>query len=153
MDESHYPGWDSLCQNLSAAGTKMMTYINPFLADTVTKDKKNFKHDQFKEAAALGYLVKKQDGSPYILASGSASFTFGMIDFTNPDATAWYSTTPKKTQGKPLAFFKMACKQNLDLRCVLISDPGTLGAGAKTRLHTPKAVTYHEQPHIMNHTF
>ena len=29
----------------------------------------------------------------------------------------------------------------------LISDPGTLGAGAKTRLHTPKAVTYHEQPH------
>ena len=44
-------------------------------------------------------------------------------------------------------FFKMACKQNLDLRCVLISDPSTLGAGAKTRLHTPKAVTYHEQPH------
>ena len=30
----------------------------------------------------------------------------------------------------------MACKQNLDLRCVLISDPGTLGAGAKTRLES-----------------
>ena len=29
----------------------------------------------------------------------------------------------------------------------LISDPGTLGAGAKTRLHTPKAVTHHVQPH------
>ena len=42
-------------------------------------------------------------------------------------------------------FFKPA--QNLDLRCSLISDPGTLGAGAKTRLHTPKAVTYHGQPH------
>ena len=26
--------------------------------------------------------------------------------------------------------------QNLDLRCVLISDPGTLGAGAKTRLES-----------------
>ena len=25
---------------------------------------------------------------------------------------------------------------NLDLRCVLISDPGTLGAGAKTRLES-----------------
>ena len=34
--------------------------------------------------------------------------------------------------------FKMACKQNLDLRCVLISDPGTLGAGAKTRLQNPE---------------
>ena len=50
-------------------------------------------------------------------------------------------------------FIKMA--QNLDLRCVLISDPGTLGAGstlgagAKTRLHTPKAVTYHEQYHTL----
>ena len=31
-------------------------------------------------------------------------------------------------------FFKTACKQNLDLRCVLISDPSTQGAGAKTRL-------------------
>ena len=31
-------------------------------------------------------------------------------------------------------FFKMA--QNLDLRCVLISDPSTLGAGAKTRLES-----------------
>ena len=49
----------------------------------------------------------------------------------------------------PLLFFKMACKQNLDLRCVLISDPGTLGAGAKTRLHTPKAVSYYEQPNYV----
>ena len=30
----------------------------------------------------------------------------------------------------------MACEQNLDLRCVLISDPSTLGAGAKTRLES-----------------
>ena len=42
-------------------------------------------------------------------------------------------------------FFKMACKQNLDSRCVLISDPGALGAGAKTRLHTPKDVAYHDR--------
>ena len=30
----------------------------------------------------------------------------------------------------------MACKQNLDLRCVLISDPSTLGAGATSRLES-----------------
>ena len=62
--------------------------------------------------------------------------------------------------------FKMACKQNLDLRCVLISDPSTLGAstlgastlgastlgaGAKKYLHTPKPVTYHEQSGIIHH--
>ena len=52
---------------------------------------------------------------------------------------------------RPLFFGKMACKRNLDLRCVLISipDPGTVGAGAKIRLHMPKAVTYHEQYHTL----
>ena len=62
-------------------------------------------------------------------------------------------TTPRSWYGllKFLLFlyralcFKMACKQNLDLSCVLVCS--TLGAGAKTRLHTPKAVAYHEQPH------
>ena len=49
-------------------------------------------------------------------------------------------------------FFKMACKQNPDVRCVLgpvgpSTLPSTLGAGAKTCFHTPKAVTYHAQPH------
>ena len=44
-------------------------------------------------------------------------------------------------------FIECRMAQNLDSRCVLISDPSTLGAGDKTRLHTPKAVTYHEQPH------
>ena len=44
-------------------------------------------------------------------------------------------------------FFKMA--QNLDLGCVLISDPGTLGAGAKIRLEsrvkkfTPHCICIH----------
>ena len=39
---------------------------------------------------------------------------------------------------------------NLDFKCVLISDPSpTLGAGANTHLHTPKAVTYHEQYHTL----
>ena len=46
----------------------------------------------------------------------------------------------------------MACKWNLDLRCVLISDLSTLGAGAQTRLHMPKAVAYHAQYHTVSHT-
>ena len=39
----------------------------------------------------------------------------------------------------------MACKQNLNATCVLV--PSTLGPGANARIHTPKAVAYHEQPH------
>ena len=50
-------------------------------------------------------------------------------------ASAPHRTRFSKSNSAPL-FFKMACKQNLDLRCVLISDPSTLGAGAKTRLES-----------------
>ena len=41
--------------------------------------------------------------------------------------------------------FQNTCSENLDLRCVLV--PAPLVRRGKTRLHTPKAVTYHEQPH------
>ena len=62
------------------------------------------------------------------------------------DALQGFGNDARASQSQILApRLKMA--QNLDLGCVLISDPGTLGAGAKTRLHTPKSVTYHEQPH------
>ena len=44
-----------------------------------------------------------------------------------------------------LPFFKMAPKSEFEM--YFASQPSTLGAGCKTRLHTPKAVTYHEQPH------
>ena len=66
-------------------------YINPYLANTVTKDKPNFKRDLFKEGAAQGFLVKDKTGAPYILASGSTSFTFGTVDLTNDAAVLWYS--------------------------------------------------------------
>lgn len=91
LDEDHYPNFEELATNLSKQGTSLMTYINPFLANTVTKDKPNFQRDLFKEAEAAGYLVEKPGGGPYILASGSPSFTFGMVDFSNPKAKSWYT--------------------------------------------------------------
>ena len=42
---------------------------------------------------------------------------------------------PTNSSSTPL-FFNMACKQNLDLRCALISGPTTLGSWAKTRLES-----------------
>lgn len=92
LDRDWYPDWDGLCQNLSmSTGTRLMTYVNPFLANTVSKQKPNAKRDFFKEAAAQGYLVKTQAGEPYILYSGAPSFSFGIVDFTNPAAAAWFS--------------------------------------------------------------
>ena len=40
---------------------------------------------------------------------------------------------------------KTSLLQNLDSRRVLATAPKVLGSDIKTHLHTPKAVTYHEQ--------
>ena len=61
-----------------------------------------------------------------------------LVGFThNPDVRNFRDIPALVQQIQILAAFpvllKWLAKQNLDLRCVLISDPGTLGAGAKTR--------------------
>lgn len=66
-----------------------MTYINPYLANTVSKDKANFTRDLYKEANEKGFLVLDRDNKPLIQASGSTSFTFGTVDLSNPLAADW----------------------------------------------------------------
>ena len=48
--------------------------------------------------------------------------------------TYWYVFLTLLTFYDHAPFFKMA--QNLDLRCIMISDPSALGAGAKPRLES-----------------
>lgn len=93
VDLDHYPDWTGLIANLSAAEppVRLMTYINPNLADTVAADKPNHRRDLFAEARDKGFLVRNASGEPYIQASGSAAFTFASVDFTNPNATAWFA--------------------------------------------------------------
>lgn len=31
LDSDHYPDWDGLCLNMSKAGTRLLTYVNPFV--------------------------------------------------------------------------------------------------------------------------
>jgi alpha-glucosidase len=82
-----YPDWEKLASTIQPA--RLTTYMNPYLANTVAANKKNYRRDLFAEAASLGYLVQNTTGQPYIQSSASASFTFGTIDLTNPDACRW----------------------------------------------------------------
>jgi alpha-glucosidase (family GH31 glycosyl hydrolase) len=61
-------------------GFKAVSYFCPFVADSW--------HPVFDEAVAKGYLVKHADGSPYVVLD--YPYNAGMVDFTNPDAVAWY---------------------------------------------------------------
>ena len=92
VDDVQYAGWDALLEDLAEDGIRMLTYINPFLANNVARDKKTgYRRDLFAEAAKLGFLVKNASGHPYIQFSGSKSFQFGTIDLTNPGAVSFFT--------------------------------------------------------------
>ncbi len=61
-------------------GFKAITYFCPFVSDAW--------HPVFDDAAAKGYLVKKPDGTPYVVLD--LPYHAAMVDFTNPAAVSWY---------------------------------------------------------------
>merc|ERR1719331_2545218 len=90
IDTTFYRGWDNFVSELSHDGVRMMTYINPYLASNVGRDKADgYRRDLFKEAARKGLLVRNSTGQPYILTSVNRNFSFGTIDLTNPAAVNW----------------------------------------------------------------
>jgi alpha-glucosidase len=93
LDHERYPGWQELVRDLQRDGVRVMTYINPYLADLAGL-KPNLRRDLFREAREQGYLVKNAAGQPYLLLN--TDFRFGMIDLTNPAAWDWYKSVIKE---------------------------------------------------------
>jgi sulfoquinovosidase len=84
LNETRYPGWDQMVADLRRQGIRVLTYVNPMLTDTgVPATERNL----FAEAAARGYLVRRTDGSPYLLDQGG--FSSGVVDLSNPAARSW----------------------------------------------------------------
>ncbi len=86
LDEAHYPGWNGLVEDLAEDDVRLMTYINPWLADDVAENG-NHRRNLFEEAAEKGYLVKNREGEPYEIRT--TDFSAAFVDLTNPDARAW----------------------------------------------------------------
>lgn len=99
LDEQHYPGWAALCQTLrnerglsgDGQGIRVMTYLNPFLADVAGKP--SVKRNLLAEARDKGYLVKNRQGQAYMIPN--TSFDAGLIDLTNPAARDWIKAVIK----------------------------------------------------------
>jgi alpha-glucosidase len=84
-NETMYPGLDQEIINLKARGIRVTGYINPYL---------NQEGDIFKEADALGYFLRAEEGGTFLQDFGE--FTCGTIDFWNPDAYNWYKDLIKE---------------------------------------------------------
>jgi alpha-D-xyloside xylohydrolase len=78
-DPRVFPDPDGMLARLRQRGLKVSVWINPYIGQ---------RSPLFAEAAEHGYLVKRADGSVWQWDLWQAGM--GLVDFTNPEATAWY---------------------------------------------------------------
>src|SRR4051794_12159328 len=85
LNTARYPGWDQMVGDFAKQGIRVMTYINPMLADAagIAGPQRNL----YAEALAGGFVIRHQDGSPYLVNQGG--FDSALIDLTSPAARAW----------------------------------------------------------------
>jgi alpha-glucosidase len=86
LDTERYPAWPELVRSLEEQGIRVMTYVNPFLAD-VEGEKASYRRNLFAEAKERGYLVRTPEDAPYLIQN--TSFSAGLVDLTNPEARRW----------------------------------------------------------------
>lgn len=79
-DERVFPDPVNMLKRLKEKGLKICVWINPYIAQ---------KSPLFKEAASLGYLLKRADGRVWQWDKWQAGM--GLVDFSNPAATKWYT--------------------------------------------------------------
>lgn len=78
-DTETFPDPDGMLARLHDRGLRVCVWINPYIAQ---------QSPLFDEGMAAGYLVKNPDGSVWQWDRWQAGM--GLVDFTNPDAVAWY---------------------------------------------------------------
>lgn len=78
-DRALYPGLDEKIRAWRAQGVRFLGYINPFLA---------LEGDLYRTASERGWCVKDREGRDYLVTI--TTFPAAMIDFTHPEAYAWY---------------------------------------------------------------
>jgi alpha-D-xyloside xylohydrolase len=78
-DKRVFPDPEGMLARLHERELRLSAWINPYIAQ---------RSSLFTEAAAAGYLVKRADGTVWQWDQWQAGM--GIVDFTNPEATAWF---------------------------------------------------------------
>ncbi|MFG2928206.1 alpha-xylosidase [Streptomyces achromogenes] len=94
-DPAVFPDPEGMLARLKDKGLRVSAWINPYIAQ---------KSPLFEEAAALGHLVRRPDGDVWQWDLWQAGM--GLVDFTSPDARAWFQTKLKALLDQGVDCFK-----------------------------------------------
>lgn len=94
-DPRVFPDPEGMLARLHDRGLRVSAWINPYIGQ---------RSPLFAEAAEAGYLVRRRDGSVWQWDLWQAGM--GLVDFTNPDATAWYQGHLRRLIGQGVDCFK-----------------------------------------------
>lgn len=79
-DRRNFPDPVGMLRRIKDKGIKVCVWINPYIAEA---------SPLFAEGAAHGYLLQTPGGDVYQIDDWQPGM--GLVDFTNPDARAWYA--------------------------------------------------------------
>jgi len=94
-DPRVFPDPEGMLSRLHDRGLRVSAWINPYIGQ---------RSPLFAEAAAAGYLVRRRDGSVWQWDLWQAGM--GLVDFTNPEATAWYQGHLRRLVAQGVDCFK-----------------------------------------------
>ncbi|TDD72564.1 alpha-xylosidase [Jiangella aurantiaca] len=94
-DPRTFPDPEGMLARLKARGLRICVWINPYIAQ---------RSPLFAQGAAKGYLVRRPDGSVWQWDRWQAGM--GLVDFTNPEARAWYASHLRRLMDMGVDAFK-----------------------------------------------
>jgi len=94
-DPQVFPDPVGMLKRLRDKGIRVCVWINPYIAQ---------RSELFEEASRAGYLLRRPDGSTYQTDQWQAGM--GLVDFTHPEAVAWYQQHLRRLVAEGVDCFK-----------------------------------------------
>lgn len=109
-DESRFPNPAEMLAGMKAKGFRICVWTNPFVS---------IHSEMFKEGDAKGYFLRRPNGETYVANLWlDLQPAMGVVDFTNPEAVAWYKEKHRKLMEMGVDTFKTDFGEDLPVDAV-----------------------------------